>query len=38
MVPTVRGDRCRLRSQDNLTFPEISRINCFRETEDTLNW
>ena len=38
IVPTVLGDRCRFRSQGNFTFPTISKINCFLETEDTLNW
>jgi len=38
IVPTVLGERCRFRSQDNFIFPLISKINCFRETENVLNW
>jgi len=37
IVPTVLGDKCRLRSQDNFTLPLISKINCFRETDELLN-
>ena len=37
-MPTALGDRCRLRSQDNLIFPPMSKINCFRDTEDVLNF
>gem|GEM_PF-1754520 len=37
MVPTVLGDKCRLRSHEIFAFPLISKINCFLETEDTLN-
>ena len=37
IVPTVLGERCLFRSHDNLTLPFISKINCFRETEEVLN-
>ncbi len=37
IVPTVRGDRWRLRSHEIFAFPRISKINCFRETEGALN-
>ena len=37
MVPTVFGDKCRLRSQWILAFPLISKIRCFLETESALN-
>ncbi len=35
--PTVLGDRCRFRSQDSFIFPRISKINCFRETDEVSN-
>jgi len=37
IVPTVLGDKWRLRSQEIFAFPRISKINCFRETEGVLN-
>lgn len=37
MIPTVRGDKCRLRSHEIFAFPRISKISCFRETDDVLN-
>jgi len=37
IVPTVLGDKWLLRSQEIFAFPWISKINCFRETEDVLN-
>ena len=36
-MPTVLGDRWRLRSQEILCFPRISKINCFLETDGLLN-
>ncbi len=35
--PTVLGDRCRFRLQDSFIFPRISKINCFRETDEVSN-
>ena len=35
--PTVLGDRCRFRSQDNFIFPRISKINCLCETDEVSN-
>ncbi len=37
MVPTVLGDKCRFRSHETFTFPRISKISCFLETDDVLN-
>jgi len=36
-VPTVLGDKCRFRSHWIFTFPLISKIICFLETDDELN-
>ena len=38
IVPTVLGDRCRFKSQDNFIFPSISKINCFLETDSLDNF
>ena len=38
MIPTVLGERWRLRSQEIFVFPLISRTRCLRETEDALNF
>jgi len=37
IVPTVLGDKWRLRLQGIFAFPRISKISCFRETESVLN-
>ena len=37
MVPTVLGDKCRFRLHETFTFPRISKISCFLETDDVLN-
>jgi len=37
IVPTVLGERCRLRSHEIFAFPRISKTSCFLETEAVLN-
>lgn len=37
MIPTVLGDKWRLRSHESFAFPRISKISCFLETDDVLN-
>ncbi len=36
-MPTVRGDKCRFRSQESFAFPRISKITCFLETDKVFN-
>ena len=37
IIPTVLGDRWRLRSHKIFDFPRISKTSCFLDTEDVLN-